>query len=46
MTNAVGTPQHIEELKKQAEKLKQEIRVSTISLYLLNCIKPKCVTSL
>lgn len=27
MANAVGTPQHIEDLKKQAEKLKQEIRV-------------------
>ena len=28
MANAVGTPQHIDDLKKQAEKLKQEIRVS------------------
>ena len=27
MANAVGNPQHIEDLKKQAEKLKQEIRV-------------------
>ena len=38
MTNAVGTPQHIEELKKQAEKLKQEIRVSFLFSIIALCL--------
>lgn len=39
--NTVGSPQHIEELKNEAEALKKDIRVSTENICFFNLLNIK-----